>query len=138
MIDRAGVRVAETDVVIHVFVMSTATGETSVFLIEREPGIVEFPRLLLPSEQIDDESEILRQIEANTGFSVALSGFLDPPDDSPLSPPGSRFLLARLLHGAPRVADAHVGWEWRSGVSLLSLQFVPKLMSNELRTFMSG
>jgi len=130
--------VAEADTVIHVFIMSNTTGETAVFLIEREPGVVEFPRLALPAALIDDELAILRRVESDTGLTVALSGFLDPPSDAPLSPPGSRFLLARLIRGSPRVAGAHVGWEWRSAASLLSLQFVPKLMTNELWSFMSG
>ena len=129
---------AEAETVIHVFIMSTATGETAVFLIEREPGVVEFPRLLLPTALIDEENEILERIESSTGMLVALSGFLDAPADVPLSPPGSRFLLARLVHGSPRVSDAHVGWEWRPAASLLSLQFVPRLMANELRSFMSS
>ena len=128
---------AESDSVIHVFIMSNATGETAVFLIEREPGVVEFPRLVLPAALVDDEEEILQRIESSTGLAVALSGFLESPDDAPLSPAGSRFLLARLLRGTPRLAVDHVGWEWRSGTSLLSLQFVPRLMANELRSFMS-
>lgn len=128
---------AEADSTIHVFIMSNAAGETAVFLIEREPGVVEFPRLVLPAALVDDEEEILQRIESSTGLVVALSGFLEPPADAPLAPPGSRFLLARLLRGTPKVADDHVGWEWRSGTSLLSLQFVPRPMTNELWSFMS-
>ena len=128
---------AEQGVLVHVFITSNRTGETAVFLIEREPGMVEFPTLELRPEIADDEPEIVRRIEAETGLSVALNGFLEPPAGASTATAESRFLLARLLQGTPRVTGSHVGWEWRPGASLLSLQFVPKFMADELRSFMN-
>jgi len=44
----------------------------------------------------------------------------------------------RIEPGSPHPAVAHVGWEWRPGNNLLSLQFLPKLMVDELRVFMNN
>lgn len=136
--DKEGAPVAELESVVHIFIMSNATGETAVFLIEREPGIVEFPMLTLPASVLGDEEAIVQRIESRTGLRVALSGFLDPPVGDSLSPQGSRFLLAKRLEGTPRVDGEHAGWEWRPAGSLLSLQFVPKDMAAELRSHMNS
>ncbi|MGI8551647.1 MAG: hypothetical protein ACR2PL_12810 [Dehalococcoidia bacterium] len=128
---------SDPQALIHLFIMSHAIGETMVFLVEREPGIVEFPTLATVPASPDSEAEIIRQVEVATGLTVALGGFLEPPADALLSPAGSRFLLARHLRGTPRINSPHVGWEWRPGSSLLSLQFVPRTMADELRLFMN-
>lgn len=122
----------------HLFIMSHAAGEPSVFLVEREPGVVEFPMLSLPAGDNLDEDAIARQVEAEIGLTVRVTGFVDPPPGALICPPGSRFLLARLIGGSPRVEGPHVGWEWRPAASLLSLHFVPKLMVDELRSYMNG
>lgn len=134
----AGARQEQAAAVVHLFITSTRTGETCVLLVEREPGVVEFPTLSLAAAELDDEDGILQRIDESTGLRVAISGFLEGPADAPLSPPGSRFLLARLIAGSPRIAGAHTGWEWRPGFNLLSLQFAPKVMVDELRSFMNG
>jgi hypothetical protein len=123
-------------VTVHLFIMSYVTGEPSIFLVEREPGVVEFPSLTLSTEEIDRGSGLVERIKASTGFSVSVSGFVDPPPDIEIRPPGSRFLLARLIDGRPSVDSPHVGWEWRPAASLQSMAFLPKLMADELWSYM--
>jgi hypothetical protein len=123
---------------VHLFILSDATGEPCVFLVEREPGIVEFPLLTLTASEAQEEAALVARIEACTGLKVSLRGYVDPPAGTELYPPESRFLLARLVHGRPEIVTPHVGWEWRPAISLFSLQFVPKLMVDELRSYMNG
>lgn len=118
--------------------MSRATGEPSVFLVEREPGIVEFPTLLIDEVEEQDQASIVEQIRICTGLAVSLSGYVDPPAGALICPPGSRFLLAQRVGGRPEIRDPHVGWEWRPAATLLSLHFIPKLMVDELRSYMNG
>jgi hypothetical protein len=123
---------------VHLFLLSDATGEPCVFLVEREPGVVEFPLILLTPSEAEDEAALIAKIESCTGLRVSLRGYVDPPAGTTIYPPESRFLLARLVHGRPEIATPHVGWEWRPATSLFSLQFVPKLMVDELRSYMNG
>lgn len=129
---------AGSDHVLHLFIISTRTGETSVFLLEREPGVVEFPQLDVSEKELDDESGLMRRIRDATGMEVAISGFVDPPTPGVLQPPNSKFLLGRVVAGTPHPTEPHVGWEWRPGNNLLSLQFLPKLMVDALRVFMNS
>ena len=123
---------------VHLFIMSRATGEPSVFLVEREAGTVEFPTLVTDDTEEQDEARIVDQIRACTGLTVSISGYVDPPAGALICPPGSRFLLAQRLSGHPEIREPHVGWEWRPAAMLLSLHFVPKLMVDELRSYMNG
>lgn len=126
------------DHVLHLFIISTRTSETSVFLLEREPGVVEFPQITVADRDLDNEPELLRRIQTATGMDVAISGFLNPPSGRPIEPPNSKFLIGRIVGGAPRPTLPHVGWEWHPGNNLLSLEFLPKLMVDELRVFMNN
>jgi hypothetical protein len=123
-------------VTVHLFIMSYVTREPSVFLVEREPGVVEFPSLLLSSGEVDDEGPLVERIRASTGFTVSISGYVDPPTDTAIRPPGSRFLLARLIEGRPSLEVPHVGWEWRPAAGLHAMPFLPKLMADELWSYM--
>ena len=123
---------------LHLFLISTRTGETTVFLLEREPGIVEFPQLSVGDSDLDDEPELVRRIHDATGMDVAISGFLDPPVPGAIQPPNSKFLIGRVVGGSPHPSAEHVGWEWRPGNNLLSLEFLPKLMADQLRVFMNN
>ena len=124
--------------VLHLFLISTRTGETTVFLVETRQGEVEFPRIAATERDLDDEPELLRRIREATGMEVAISGFINPPTPESLHPANSKFLIGRVVGGNPRPAVEHVGWEWRPGNNLLSLQFLPKLMVDELRVFMNS
>lgn len=126
-----------TEHVLHLFIISTRTGETTVFLLEREPGVLEFPRVTVSAGELDDEATLVQRIRAATGLDVAISGFLAPHADGDIDPPNSRFLIGRMTGGAPRPAVPHAGWEWRAGNNLLTLQFLPKMMVDELRVFMA-
>ncbi len=128
----------KTHHVLHLFIISTRTGDTTVFLLEREPGVVEFPQIDASDKDLDDEPELVRRIQAATGMDVAISGFLDPPAGTEIQPSNSKFLIGRVVSGNPRPSVPHVGWEWRSGNNLLSLQFLPRLMVDELRVFMNS
>ena len=123
--------------VLHLFLVNSIAGSTVVFLLETEPGSVEFPSLSLPPEDLDDEDALRRRVRDATGMDVEISGFLDPPPGAALQPPGSRILLARLVSGAPRVTLPHVGWEWTAGAALVRMPFAPKMMVDELRAFMN-
>lgn len=129
---------AAADHVLHLFLISTRTGDTSVFLLEREPGMVEFPQLGVAERELDDEPGLVRRIREITGMDVAISGFVDPPSPGVLQPPNSKFLIGRVVSGTPHPAVPHVGWEWRPGNNLLSLQFLPRLMVDALRVFMNS
>jgi len=39
-----------------------------VFLLEREPGVVEFPQLDVSEQELDDESGLMRRIRDATGM----------------------------------------------------------------------
>jgi hypothetical protein len=125
------------DYTLHLFLISTRTGETTVFLIETADGVVEFPTITANEKVIEDETELVRRIVACTGMEAAISGFLTPPAPDSVHPANSKFLICRVLSGTPSPAIPHVGWEWRPGNNLLSLQFLPKMMVDELRVFMN-
>jgi hypothetical protein len=129
---------SDGEYVLHLFLISTRTGETTVFLVETEEGVVEFPRITAGERELDDEPELVRRIKDTTGMEVAISGFLTPPTPESVQPANSRFLIGRVVAGTPRPAMPHVGWEWRPGNNLLSLQFLPKMMVDELRVFMNS
>jgi hypothetical protein len=124
--------------VLHLFLISVRTGETCVFLLERRPGVVEFPALSIDPEELSDEEELIRRIAVATGLEVAISGYLSPSSGSLLDPANSKFLIGRVTGGTPHPTLEHVGWEWHPGKNLLTLQFLPKLMVDELRVFMTG
>ena len=128
---------ADGDTVLHLFVINTIGGETVVFLLETEPGIVEFPRITLPAPEMDSEGALQHRVTEATGMTVELSGFLDAPADVPLDPPGSRILLARFVSGSPAVTLPHVGWEWTPGAGLVRMAFAPRFMVDELKSFMN-
>jgi hypothetical protein len=128
--------VADHQPVASLFLVSTIGGATVVFLLEAEPGVVEFPRLDLGPEDLDDEARLVQCIREQTGMDVAISGFLDPPTDDGTAPVG-RLVLARHLGGSPRLTLPHVGWEWTPGANLLTLPFAPKMMLDELKAFMN-
>jgi hypothetical protein len=130
--------VSSADHVLHLFLISTRTGDSSVFLLEREPGMVEFPQLDVVDRELDDEPGLVRRIQESTGMDVAISGFIDPPGPGVVEPANSKFLIARVVGGSPHPTTPHVGWEWRPGNNLLSLQFLPRLMVDELRVFMNS
>ncbi|MBI2760775.1 MAG: hypothetical protein HYX51_05045 [Chloroflexi bacterium] len=123
--------------VLHLFLINSIGGSTAVFLLETEPGVVEFPRLTLATPELDSEEALSRRVREATGMDIEVSGFLDPPPDSPLEPAGSRILLARLVAGSPHVTVPHVGWEWTSGSELVRMPFAPRIMVNELKSFMN-
>src|SRR5581483_10292618 len=91
----------KTEHVLHLFIISTRTGDTTVFLLEREPGVVEFPQIDASDKDLDDEPELVRRIQAATGMDVAISGFLDPPAGTEIQPPNSKFLIGRVVSGQP-------------------------------------
>jgi hypothetical protein len=128
--------VAEQHSPAALFLVSTIGPATVVFLLETEPGVVEFPRLTLTAEEMDDESRLVQRIREQTGMDVAISGFLDPVADDGAAPVG-KLVLARHLGGAPRMTLPHVGWEWTPGSRLLTLPFAPKMMLDELKAFMN-
>ena len=119
----------------QLFLVSTIGPATVVFLLEAEPGVVEFPQLTLTAEEMDDEATLVQRIREQTGMDVAISGFLDQPRDGEAGPLG-KLVLARHLGGSPRLTLPHVGWEWTPGSQLLSLPFAPKMMLDELKAFM--
>ena len=121
----------------HLFLVSTIGPTTVVFLLETEPGVVEFPRLELTAAEMDDEAALVRRIAEQTGMDVAISGFLDNPGDSNGTAAG-KLVLARHLAGSPQVVLPHVGWEWTPGTSLVALPFAPKMMIDELKAFMDS
>ena len=118
------------------FLVSTIGPATVVFLLETEPGVVEFPRLALTADEMDDEGRLVQRIREQTGMDVAISGFLDPGAFDG-APPVGKLVLARHLGGAPRLTLEHVGWEWTPGSRLLTLPFAPKMMLDELKAFMN-
>jgi hypothetical protein len=128
--------VAEHDAIAHLFLVSTIGPATVVFLLETEPGVVEFPPLDLDPTELDDEATLVRRIREQTGMEVAISGFLDHQPDGAATPLG-KLVLARHLGGSPRLTLEHVGWEWTPGSRLLSLPFAPKMMLDELKAFMN-
>lgn len=128
---------AEGAAVLHLFLVNVTGGRTTVFLVETEPGVVEFPRLELSEAELDDEAALCDRVRATTGMEVAIGGFLDPPPGAKLEPAGSRVLLARFVSGAPHVTLDHVGWEWTAGTELLRMPFAPKVMLDELKSFMN-
>lgn len=125
----------EQDAIIHLFLVSTIGAATVVFLLETEPGVVEFPELEVEPPDLDDEAALVRRIREQTGMEVAISGFLDHPLDGDAGPVG-KLVLARHLGGSPRLTLSHVGWEWTPGSQLLTLPFAPKMMLDELKAFM--
>jgi hypothetical protein len=127
--------VAEHDAVAHLFLVSTIGSATVVFLLETEPGVVEFPRLELEAPDLDDEAALVQRIREQTGMDVAISGFLDRPSNGATAPMG-KLVLARHLGGSPRLTIPHIGWEWTPGSQLLTLPFAPKMMLDELKAFM--
>ncbi len=129
---------AGVQTVIHLFLVNSIAGVPVVFLLETEPGVVEFPRLELTAAEIESEEALRRRVREATGMEVEISGFLDPPPEAPLEPRGSRILLARHVAGAPRITLPHVGWEWTSGRELMRMPFAPKVMMDELRSFMNA
>jgi hypothetical protein len=127
--------VGDYDAIAHLFLVSTIGSATVVFLLEREPGLVEFPRLDIELSELDDESALVQRIREQTGMDVAISGFLDHPLDGAASAV-AKLVLARHLGGSPRLTLPHVGWEWMPGSQLLTLPFGPKMMLDELKAFM--
>ena len=119
----------------QLFLVSTIGPATVVFLLEAEPGVVEFPQLHLTPAEMDDEAALVRRIREQTGMDVAISGFLDQPRNGEAGAVG-KLVLARHLGGSPRLILPHVGWEWTPGSQLLSLPFAPKMMLDELKAFM--
>ena len=119
----------------QLFLVSTIGPATVVFLLETEPGVVEFPRLDLTPAEMDDEAALVQRIREQTGMDVAISGFLDQPQNGEAGAVG-KLVLARHLGGSPRLRLPHVGWEWTPGSQLLSLPFAPKMMLDELKAFM--
>lgn len=123
--------------VVHLFLVNSIAGATVVFLLETEPGVVEFPRLPLPAADLESEDALRRRVRDVTGMEVEISGFLDPAPGAHLEPAGSRILLARLVSGSPSLRLPHVGWEWTAGAELVRMPFAPKMMVDELKSFMN-
>ena len=123
--------------VLHLFLVNAIAGTTVVLLLETEPGVVELPRLTVGMEELDDEAALVRRVREATGIEAEISGFLDPPIDGAVQPGGGRILLARVVSGSPRVTLPHVGWEWTPGARLVTLPFAPKVMVDELKSFMN-
>jgi hypothetical protein len=128
--------VSEQPAITSLFLVSTIGAATVVFLLETEPGVVEFPRLTLAPHDLDDEDALVHRIREQTGMDTAISGFLDVPADDGAAAPVGKLVLARHLTGSPRVTLPHVGWEWTPGSSLVRLPFAPKMMIDELKAFM--
>lgn len=118
----------------QLFLVSTIGEATVVFLMEAEPGVVEFPRLLLEPAELDDEATLVGRIREQTGMAVGISGFLAAPGSAGAAV--GTLILARHLSGSPRLTMAHVGWEWTPGSRLVELPFAPKMMLDELKAFM--
>ncbi len=128
---------ADDAVILHLFLINSIGGATVVFLLETEPGVVELPRLQLTPAEVDDEDALRGHARQATGMEVEISGFVNPPPGAALQPPNSRILLARLVSGAPRVTVPHVGWEWTAGAALVRMPFAPRVMIDELKSFMN-
>lgn len=124
------------DAIAHLFLVSTIGQATVVFLLETEPGVVEFPRLRLAAADLEDEDRLVHGIREQTGMEVAISGFLEHRPDGENGAVGT-LVLARHLGGSPRLSLAHVGWEWTPGSRLQTLPFAPKMMLDELKAFMN-
>lgn len=122
-------------VLAQLFLVSTIGPATVVFLLETEPGVVEFPRLTLDAATLDDEAALVSHIREQTGMEVAISGLLDPPA-SDAADAAVKLVLARHLSGSPRLRLPHVGWEWTPGARLATLPFAPRMMLDELKAFM--
>ena len=120
----------------HLFLVSTIGQATVVFLLETEPGVVEFPRLGIAAADLEDEARLVHRVREQTGMDVAISGLLDHQPDGADGATGT-LVLARHLGGSPRVTLPHVGWEWTPGSQLLTLPFAPKMMLDELKAFMN-
>jgi len=129
--------VADAHTVVYLFLVNSIAGVPVVFLLETEPGVVEFPRIELAVEETESEESLRRRVREATGMEVEISGFLDPPAEVTREPRGSRILLARHAAGSPRITLPHVGWEWTSGRELMRMPFAPKVMMDELRSFMN-
>ncbi len=128
----------DTDaLVLHLFLTHVLGGSTVVFLLETEPGVVEFPRLAVAPGDLDDSDALVAHVREATGIEVEPSGYLTAPPGADLAPEGSRILLARVINGSPRVKLPHVGWEWTPAVELVRMPFAPKLMVEELKSFMN-
>jgi hypothetical protein len=122
-------------ITLHLILISRITGVPSALLVECEPGIVEFPTLGVSARELDDERAIIARIKTETGLDAELESYLDLPSESSHAPLGSRVLLVKAMGGRPSFAAVHLGWEWRSVANLLSTQFIPKSMMDELRTY---
>jgi hypothetical protein len=123
--------------VLHLFLVNAIGGTTVVLLLESEPGVVELPRFTVTAPEMDDEARLVQRIRETTGIEAEVGGFIDPPPDAALHPAGGRILLARVVSGAPRLTIPHVGWEWTPGAQLVTLPFAPKVMVDELKSFMN-
>lgn len=121
---------------VQLFLVGAFGGSSVVFLLEAEPGVVEFPRLALESADLEDEDRLVSRVKEQTGMDVAISGLLDPRALGGDADGPAALVLARRLSGSPRLTMEHVGWEWATGVNLLNLPFAPKLMLDELKSFM--
>ncbi len=122
---------------VHLFLISTIAGTTVVFLLETEPGVVEFPRLRLSPAAAGDAEALKQAVLGAIGVEVEVGGFVEPPPDTGITAHG-RILLARLVSGTPRVSLPHVGWEWTPGTELVRMPFAPPAMVEELKTFMNA
>lgn len=118
---------------LHLIVISQATGDESVLLLERETGVVEFPAFDMDFLTVEDEETVVSRIATEIGLRVAPVGFIEGLAETD----GNRFLVVRSLGGSPRFAEPHAGWEWRPAARLLTRQSIPKLMADELRSFMN-
>ena len=123
--------------VLHLFLINSIGGTTVVLLVESEPGVVELPQFNVTAQEMDDEGRLVQCIRETTGVEAEIAGFIDPPADAALHPAGGRILLARVVSGAPRLTIPHVGWEWTPGARLVTLPFAPKVMVDELKSFMN-
>jgi hypothetical protein len=123
----------ERKVRLHVIIMSDAVGDDSVLLVERETGIVEFPAFDIDALAVEDETLVLSLIGDEIGLRIVPMGFIEGRGQSDTN----RFLVVRSAGGSPRIASAHAGWEWRPASRLLTRQSIPKLMADELRSFMN-
>jgi len=132
----AAVNGAAGDALANLFLVSTIGQATVVFLLETEPGVVEFPRLQIAPPDLEDEARLVQRIREQTGMEVAISGFLEHRPDGADGAVGT-LVLARHLGGSPRLTLNHVGWEWTPGSRLQTLPFAPKMMLDELKAFMN-
>jgi hypothetical protein len=128
---------AESGIQVHVVIKGYATGEPAVLLVEREPQIVEFPCINVSAAELDDEEWLSSRIEAETGLAVIVEGYVEPAIQNGSPAAAARFLVVRSLGGTPAPSGSHLGWEWRPASGLLSLQFIPKLMVNGLRSYVN-